>query len=72
MPPVWVVDELGTDFSDLSAFSNFFLERESFFVTQFDLFGEAVVVVGHTALLHVVGPSSEAQIGRTILGVARS
>jgi hypothetical protein len=36
MPPVWV-DEVSADFSDLSAISDFFFERESFFVSQFGL-----------------------------------
>jgi hypothetical protein len=43
MPLGWV-DEVGGEFSVLSAFSHFFLERESFFVAQFGLFGEALVL----------------------------
>jgi hypothetical protein len=45
------VDEVSGKFSVLFAFPHCFLERKRFFMTQFDLVGETLVVVGHAALL---------------------
>jgi hypothetical protein len=50
------MDEVGSEFSVLIAFSNFFLERESFLVTHLGFFDETLVLAGHTALLHVIAP----------------
>ncbi|MCE3247460.1 MAG: hypothetical protein K0R41_1285, partial [Geminicoccaceae bacterium] len=54
-PPGWM-DEVGSEFSVLIAFSKFFLESESFLLTQLGFFGETLVLVGHAGLLHVIAP----------------